>query len=133
MAKAQKIESYLIHLGITYEEVGDNTWIVNDDEKGLEQVIILAEDPLVIIRVKVMDLPKKKQEEIFRTLLQFNASDLVHGAYALDGEDILLIDTLEYDTMDMEDFQASLDAIGLALSQHYHVLSDFRTKETKGA
>jgi hypothetical protein len=51
---------------------------------------------------------------------------MVHGAYALDEDDVLLNDTLEYDTMDQGELQASLDAIGLALAQHYPILSKFR-------
>ncbi len=40
---------------------------------------------------------------------------------------IILVDTLEFETMDIEDFQASLDAVGLALAQHSPVLSQYRT------
>jgi len=49
------------------------------------------------------------------------------GPTALENDEIVLIDTLEYDTMDFEDFRAALDAIALALSQHYSILSPFRT------
>ena len=51
---------------------------------------------------------------------------MVHGAYGLDGDDIVLIDTLEYATMDKPEFEAALDSIGLALSRHYDVLGAFR-------
>ena len=49
--------------------------------------------------------------------------------YAIDGKNIILIDTLEANTMDLEEFEASLDAIGLALAQHYRSLSKFRVKK----
>ena len=51
---------------------------------------------------------------------------MVHGAYAVDGNSIVIIDTLEAETMDLEELQASIDAIGLALAQHYRSLSAFR-------
>jgi len=54
---------------------------------------------------------------------------MVHGAYALDGKNVLIIDTLEAETMDLEEFEASIDAIGLALAQHYRPLSRYRTKK----
>ncbi|NJL73213.1 MAG: YbjN domain-containing protein [Candidatus Competibacteraceae bacterium] len=52
-------------------------------------------------------------------------ADLVHGAYALEGDNVILIDTLEFETMDLEEFQASLDAVGLALAQHYPLLAKY--------
>lgn len=126
MTSTKKIEGYMINLGITFQEINENTWLINDTEKGLEQVVVIAEEPLVIIRVKVMTIPKTKREEFFERLLRLNASDLIHGAYALSDTHVELIDTLEYASLGMEEFQASLDAIGLALAQHYAVLSNYR-------
>jgi hypothetical protein len=59
-------------------------------------------------------------------LLELNASELVHGAYALDDEDVLIVDSLQYDHMDQAELQASLDAVSLALAQHYPLLSQYR-------
>ena len=121
-----KIESYLINLGITYEEIGENTWVLNDPDNGLEQVAVAVNEPLVVVRVKVMNVPAQKREEFFLKLLQINGSDLIHGAYAVVENDVILIDTLNYETMDLEDFQATIDAISLALTEHYTLLSSFR-------
>ncbi|HUX21184.1 MAG TPA: YbjN domain-containing protein, partial [Spirochaetia bacterium] len=85
-------------------------------------------EPLVTIRVIVMPAPEENREEFFETLLRLNATDLIHGAYGLSEESVVLIDTLQYATMDLEEFQASLDAIGLALAQHYPILSKYRPK-----
>lgn len=122
---SDKIEGYLINLGITFEEVAENTWLVNDSDKGIEQVFIIAALPVVIIRVKIMDQPDKADIEFYKELLRLNAADLVHGAYALDGNEVVLIDTLQYETMDQEELQASLDAIGMALAQHYPIISQY--------
>lgn len=120
-----RVEGYLINLSLTYEEVGDNVFLINDEEKGLGHVIVFAEDSLVTIRAKVMELPSNKKEEFLEELLRLNI-DLVHGAYALEDNNVIIIDTLELGSMDLEEFQASLDAIGLALAQHYPRLSQFR-------
>lgn len=120
-----KIEGYLINSSITHEEVGENIWLINDTEKGLGNVVVFAEDSLVTIRAKVMELPKEHRPELYEDLLRLNA-DMVHGAYAIEEDHVILLDTLEYDTMDFEEFQASLDAIGLALAQHYPKLSTYR-------
>lgn len=128
MISKEKLEGYMITLSISFEQLSDNTWVINDDSKGLESVVVLADDPLIVIRVKVMEVPKDNREEFFEQLLRLNAQDMIHGAYALEGNNVIIMDALLADTMDIEEFQASLDAIGLALSQHYQVLSKFRKK-----
>jgi hypothetical protein len=60
--------------------------------------------------------------------LELNASEMIHGAYGLDGGKVVIIETMEYETLDFEDFRAALDAISLALTQHYPVLSVYREK-----
>lgn len=123
-----KIERYLIDLMLTYRELGEHMWIIEDEDHSLNGVVVMHADPLVIIRVLVMHTPEHNRLELFTKLLELNATDVVHGAYALENNDILLIDTLEYDTMDYGDFRASLDAISLALTQHYPILSEYLPK-----
>ncbi len=131
MSANSKVEGYMINLGLTFEEIDESSWIINDEENGLEQVAVICADPLLIIRVSVMESPSDKKEEFYEKLLTLNAADLVHGAYALDGHKVVLIDTLVLETLDLEEFQATLDAIGLALAQHYPVLSKYRNEETR--
>jgi hypothetical protein len=121
-----KVEQYLIDLMFTYREVGKNLWYVDDEEHGLEGVAIMLAEPLVVFRVVVMDAPGERRLELFTKLLELNGSDMVHGAYALEDEKIVLIDTLEYETLDYGEFRATLDAFSLALTQHYPVLSSYR-------
>jgi hypothetical protein len=123
MAGLTKIEQFLIDLGVGYEEVGANTWIVDDESRGIYKLAITFNDPVVVIRAAVMQVPTQKRLELFEALLRLNASDLPHGAYGLEGDKIVMVDSLEYDTMDKSEFEASLDAIGFALSQHYPKLS----------
>ena len=131
MSANAKVEGYMINLGMTFEEIDENSWIINDEENGLEQVAVIVADPILIIRVNVMENPDGRKEEFYEKLLSLNAADLVHGAYALEGGRVILVDTLELGTVDIEEFQASLDAIGLALAQHYPVLSEYRTEEKR--
>jgi hypothetical protein len=120
------VERYLLNLDLTYEELADRTYIIHEPEKGLENVAVMLDEPLVIIQVKVMDAPSVNREAFFQQLLTLNATDLIHGAYGLNGNEVILIDTLRSATLDLEEFQGSLDAIGLALSQHYRILAAFR-------
>ena len=124
-----KIEQYLIDLKYSYREVKTNIWLLDDEEHSLDGMVVMYADPLVIIRVQVMDAPKQKREDFYSKLLELNAADMIHGAYGLEGEKVVIIDTMEYETMDYSEFRAALDAISLALTQHYPILSVFREKE----
>ena len=128
MGGEDKVRSYLLDIGLSYEEVGDGTFLINDEEKGLKNIVTMVSEPLVIIRVKVMETPDSDRESLYEELLRLNAEDLVHGAYALEGDHVILIDTLELATLDLEELRASLEAIGLALVQHYKLLGRYRDK-----
>jgi len=121
-----KVEQYLIELKYSYREVKPNFWLLDDAENDLEGVIVMYADPLVIIQVQVMEIPKLNSHEFYRKLLELNASEMIHGAYGIEGNKAVIIDTLRYDTMDYPEFRASLDAISLALTQHYPILSVYR-------
>jgi len=121
-----KIEQYLIEFKYSYREVKPNLWLLDDEENNLEGIVVMYVDPLVIIQVHVMDAPKLNSHEFYRKLLELNASDMIHGAYGLEGNKVIIIDTLRYDTMDYPEFRATLDAISQALTQHYPVLSVYR-------
>ena len=125
MQGLNKIEDYLISLGVSYEEPQVGTWLVEDPGKGLPGIVISLAEPVVILSAKAMRVPLKDREAFFHQLLQLNYSGLLHGAYAIDGEDVILTDTLVYETLDKEEFEASLDAIGFALSEHYPLLSRY--------
>jgi hypothetical protein len=123
-----KIEQYLIEMMLTYQEVSPNLWLIDDAEHNLTGIAVMHADPLVLFRVVVMDAPSTDRLELFTRLLQLNANDVFHGAYALEDEKIVLINTLDYATMDYGEFRSTLDAFSLALAQHYPVLSKYRDK-----
>lgn len=123
-----KIERYLIDLKLSYRKLDQDMWLVEDEERGLESVVVMYADPLVIIRVVVMKAPQENRLECFTKLLELNARDVLHGAYALEGDEVILVDTLEHDTMDLGDFEAALDAVGMALTQHFPILSAYRKR-----
>ncbi|MBN2552024.1 MAG: YbjN domain-containing protein [Spirochaetales bacterium] len=128
MGGEDKIRSYLLNLGLSYEEVGDGTFLINDEEKGLKNIVAMVSEPLLIVRVKVMETPDSGRESLYEELLRLNAEDLIHGAYALEGDHVILIDTLELETLDLEELRSSFEAIGLALAQHYKLLGRYREK-----
>ena len=126
MDAKEKLEGYFIRLGLTYQQIAENTWVVTDDDAGVHQVVVMVDDPIVVIRVTVMALPPKNREAFFETVLRMNSTDLVHIAYAVEGEHLILSNSFLLDTLDIEEIQAAVDEIGLALIQHYSILSKYR-------
>jgi hypothetical protein len=122
-----KIEQYLIDLMFNYREIDKDIWLLEDEEHGLVNVAVSRVENIVIVQVVVMEIPNPKEQlEFFRKLLELNARDLQHGAYGIEEDKVVLMDTLEYDTMDLEEFRATLEAFSLALTQHYPILSGYR-------
>jgi hypothetical protein len=122
MATRDEIEHYLIQTGHPFETLDTTTWVVRDTAN----IVISYAAPLVIFRAKLMELPQHQREAFFRLLLELNASEMVHGAYGLEDESIVLIDTLQCENLDLNELQATLDAMLLAIGQGYQRLKAFR-------
>ena len=77
--------------------------------------------------MKVLTLgPGNRKVELYRHLLELNATDLVHGSYGIDGDSVVLTDALELADLDFSEFQASYDSMMLALASHLATLAPYR-------
>lgn len=124
MTNADDIESYMLGLGLEFESVGDNLWLVHDENDNLDNVLVSLIDPIVLFQVRVAQLPGGDETALYRKLLELNASDMIHGAYGIEGNSIIMIDTLQAENLDLNEFQSSLEAMSMSLIQHYPVLKD---------
>lgn len=126
MVTKDDLQSFIDRLdtnGFTSSEVQPDLWVVKIPD-GAEVVISYA-PPVVILRVRVMQLPadEARRGELFRHLLELNARDMVYGSYGLEGDHVVLTDTLELEQLDSTRFQASFDSITLALASHMAALA----------
>ncbi|MFN8645427.1 MAG: hypothetical protein U0104_01600 [Gemmatimonadales bacterium] len=129
MRAREDIENFLDRLdsgSADTREIEPGLWVVRTTA-GAEVVVHFA-PPVVILRVTVMTLPAgaQKQAELCRALLAYNARDLVHGAYGLEGDRVVLVDTLELENLDFNEFEASFDSLTLALATHLGALAPYR-------
>src|SRR5512136_1810426 len=125
MKTADDIESYLLKMDLQTEELRDGTWVVRGLD-GIDNLIITIAGPVVVFRVKVMELPKHHREELFRTLLELNATEMMHGAYGIEGESVVISDALQMENLDFNEFAATIDDISLAVASHHGRLAKFR-------
>ena len=121
MATHEDIEHYHIQLGLPYEMVDDNIWIIHD----AADIVVTYEPPLVIFRAKLMDIPQKNLEPFFKKLLELNATQMIHGAYGIEDNNVVIIDTLQTKNLDYNEFQATIEAMALSLTQDYQILKPF--------
>jgi len=129
MITREDIQSFLDRLeggALTVTEVEPSLWIAKTPDDA--EVVVHFAPPVVILRVRVMELPasEPRRSELFRQLLEFNARELVHGSYGLEGNHVVLTDTLELEDLDFNEFEASFDSMTLALASHLTALAPYR-------
>jgi hypothetical protein len=119
MVTREDLESFLIRMELDYEEVDPGMFLIRGQDHGLPVVVHYA-DELLLIRMKVMDLPQGGDGnlELYRKLLELNATDVVHGAYGIENGELVLSDYLGLETLDFPELQASMESIQLAASSH---------------
>ncbi|KPK56848.1 MAG: hypothetical protein AMS21_12305 [Gemmatimonas sp. SG8_38_2] len=127
MVTREDVEGYLLRMELAFQELEEGLWVVGDREE-VAPVFVNYAPPLLLVRVEVMDSPDDEElrNGLFRELLELNATDLVHGAYGLDGNEIVMTDTLQLADLDFSEIQASLESILMALRSHYESLSRYR-------
>ncbi len=124
MRSREDLESYLIKIGLPYEQLAPDLW--NIKPQGQENLLVSISGPLVVFRIKVMDVPARNPETLFATLLSLNATDMVHGAFGIEGKAVVITHTLQLENLDFNEFQSVVEDVTLAISKHYPTLSKFR-------
>lgn len=131
MTHERDLEHMFEELGYGYEIVGPQMWLLDTAAGGgAGKVVVSYSPPLVVMRLKVADLPGGKDDpQLMRRLLEANAHDLVHGSYGLEGNAVVIVDTLEADYLDVAEFQASVDGIVFAAATLIPWLKEFGIKK----
>jgi hypothetical protein len=125
MKTAADVQAYLMKMELPSEEPRENTWMVGGLD-GLDHLVITLAGPVLVFRVKVMDIPRHHREELFRTLLELNATEMMHGAYGIEGDSVVIMDALQLENLDYNEFAATVDDITLAVASHHGRLAKFR-------
>ena len=124
MKSREDIESYLMKTGMPYEQLQAEMWNVKPE--GNENLLISIAGPVVVFRLKVMELPPSGREKLYEAMLRLNATEMVHGAFGVEGSAVVITDALQLENLDFSEFQAVIEDISMAISKHYPVLSKFR-------
>ena len=119
----EDLEGYLLRLERRFERAEDGTYLLS----------MGADRPLVALRVAApvlvaqVDIGQAPADDVagavlFRKLLVLNATALVHAAYGLEGSTIVLSAALELKNLDLNELEAVLADLDMALANQVPTL-----------
>lgn len=140
---AEDVENYLLQLNRRYERDGA-TFIL---PSAAASVALLVTPPIAALRVDIGSIPREEARlaPFFRKLLEYNATDLMHVSYGLDvthrdepppsaphtPERVVLSGALELENLDINELEAALSDIDLALVRHVPVLHELAGRDER--
>jgi hypothetical protein len=127
MTTKEDLESYLIRMGVEYEELEDGMWLLKPEDSAVH-VVLNYTPPVVLLRLKVMELPVDAAEPsllaFYRRLLELNASEILHGSYGIEENNIVISDALELEDLDFSELRSSYESMVLAAASHMAGLAE---------
>jgi hypothetical protein len=117
------LEAQLGRLGRRYERTPDGTFIVSLGPNQPPAALLLV-PPVLVIQVAIGEAPKELSAAapVYKKLLELNASALLHAAFGLENDQIVLAAALELDSLDLNELEAVLADIDVALGEHVPML-----------
>lgn len=116
----EKVREYLLELdfSIVQEDESDGLFVVDKEDEGMKNVVLIVADPMVIVEQFLFEL-KSPSESAYKQLLVKNR-DIIHGAFALDdgGSKVFFRNTHECENLDLNEIEATLNSLALLLSEY---------------
>lgn len=124
MNHAETVESHLIQTSVPHEQLNPTTWIVQLEDQRASRIAVMLQEPIVLFSTPILELSANtpNREGLFRLLLELNA-DMMHSSYGLEGERVVLSGAHQAATLDINEFQAVIDDITMALDTHSEKLT----------
>ena len=126
----EDLEGYLVRLERRFERAEDGTYLVS---VGADRplVALLVAPPLLVAQVEIGLVPADDAAAapFFRKLLELNATSLVHAAYGIEGERIVLSAALALQNLDLNELEAVLADLDMALATQVPTLREFGSKK----
>ena len=127
MSDFEKVKDFILDMGFTisHEEPKEELVVIDDDDRGIKNLVIDCEGSIVILEQVIIPMPKESSE-FCKRILQINRT-LVHGAFVLDeeGTTLLFRDTLQLENLDRNELEGSIDALSLGLAENASELVSF--------
>lgn len=127
MADFATVKEYILELGfaIAEEIPAEEIIIVNDEERGVQNLVVDCEDTVLVIEQLIIRIAAEAAEAHQR-ILQMNR-DLIFGAFVLNegGDGLLYRNTLALENLDLNELESTINSLGLGLAEHGEELLGF--------
>ncbi len=127
MADFATVKEYVLELGLAIaEEIPEEEIIiVNDEERGVQNLVIDCEDTVLVIEQLILQVAARAAET-YKRILQMNR-DLVFGAFVLneEGDSLLYRNTLALENLDLNELESTINSLSLGLAEHGEELLGF--------
>ena len=124
----EKVKEFVLELGFRIEEEipEEEIVIVNDEERGVRNLVIDCEDSVLVIEQLILKFEAKPGGEVFERILQINR-ELVFGAFVLNesSDTLFYRNTLALDNLDLNELESTLNALSLGLAENGQELLQF--------
>lgn len=120
---AEDVENYLLQLDRRFENDGGTYLLAGS---GGTPIALRVSPPIIALRVAIGPAPKDDAHKLrlFTQLLQYNATDLMHVSYGLEDGAVVLSAALELENLDLNELEALLSDVDLALARHVPTLRE---------
>lgn len=127
---SEDVENFLLELDRRFEN-DKGTFLVSIGEEK-PPIAIRVVPPIVAIRVAIGPVPSDQEHQIklFGRLLEYNATDLMHAAYGIDNGTVVLSSALPLENLDLNELDATLSDVDLALTRHVRTLHELATAKS---
>ena len=130
MADFATVKEYVLELGLAIaEEIpAEEIIIVNDEERGVQNLVVDCEDTVLVIEQLILKIAADTAET-YQRILQMNR-DLVFGAFVLneEGDALLYRNTLALENLDLNELESTINSLSLGLAEHGEELLGFAAK-----
>jgi hypothetical protein len=125
IASDEDFEAHLVRLNRSFEAAGDRGVYLVSMGPGQPPCALSMSPPVLVAQVQVGPLPQLDDRGtalFLRRLLELNGSGLLHAAFAIDNDAIVLTSALALQNLDDNELEAVLADLDMALSEHVPAL-----------
>ena len=119
MTHIDKIEAFVKQMGSTvqYKSEADGIIMIENQEDGIRNLILGIAPPILIMEMYLFSF-NTDNGTMFKALLQKNR-DILHGGFVIneEGNKVLYRYTMQIETLDFNEFEGAVNALGLLLSE----------------
>ena len=131
MTDFSMVKDFVLELGLAIDKEipEEEIVIVNDEERGVQNLVIDCEETVLVLEQLILKFDSEANAQVYERILQMNR-DLVFGAFVLneDAESLLYRNTLALENLDLNELDSTISALSLGLAENGDELLSFVAK-----